>query len=46
MLMLYATILMVLKTARVNRIFWRSTGLVKANVTKALILIDELGNGN
>ena len=46
MQMLCVTILRVPKTARVNPDILEMDGLVKANVTKALTLIDELGNGN
>ena len=46
MLMLCATILRIPKTARVNPDILEMGRLVKANVTKALTLIDELGNGN
>ena len=44
--MLFATILMVLITVHVNLDILEMDGLAKVNVTEALILFNEQGNGN
>ena len=44
--MLFATIPMVLITVHVNLDILEMDGLAKVNVTKALILFNEQGNGN
>ena len=44
--MLFATIPMVLITVHVNLDILEMDGLAKVNVTEALILFNEQGNGN